>query len=262
MEPKLELLVGDKYALKDNSLILLAGDSNCVSMQAIMGNPLTKEKVAAEGNAIAERIIENTNKEVGYQSIFGVGNLEAALRQAISQENGLENYNIFLYKLPDGVELEKGLATMALAEEAGKQYNEIHERYIVCRESYDKMSDSSRKKELQQKMRFLGEMVREGTDTSSMEYIVAYLAKKTGAEYESIVNDSIEIIEKTNQLSNLGVEVNPARFTLLDWNRELIIATSLSDKEKQSSLRPAIARYKEKIDAMLEAKQKEKGRQI
>jgi hypothetical protein len=261
MEQKLELLVGDRYALKDNSLIILVGDSGCVSLQSSLGNTYTKEKAAAEGNAILERIMENVNKEAGYQSIFGIGNSEAALRQAISLEKEIKDYNIFLYKLPEGVELEKGFSTWSLAEEVIKQYQDLHERYLICRESYGKMSDSNRKIELQQKMRMLADMVKEGKDTSAMEYIVTYLAKKTGSEYESIVNDTIEIIAKTNQLSKLGVEVNPTRFTLLDWNRELLIATSLCNQEKMNSLGQAVAKYKNKINSMLETKQKEKNRQ-
>jgi hypothetical protein len=259
MKQELEMLVGDKYALKDNSLIFLVGDFDCASLQTIMSNPSTHEQAVAEGKAIVERIMGNVTKEIGYQSIFGIGNLEAALRQVVSQEDRPENYNLLLYKLPDGVELGKDLATQTLVEEVGKEYMAFHERYLDCRNSYDDMSDHGRKIELQQKMRLLGEMVKEAKDTADIEYVITYLARKAGPEYVSIANDAIEIIDKTNQLSQLGVQVDPARFTLLDWNRELLKAISLHDQEKIDSLSPAIARHKQKISAMLEAKQKEKN---
>jgi len=253
----LELLAGDRYNLKPESILFIAGTMGVIgSLELIvdqyrpsMGSP---EMMKAAATSFMKGIEEKTRKELGYQSVFGVENQEAALRSTVSELTSDIRYNVFMF-------MEEGKEPMnpdnslnnELINEAKAAYDSIVSAYKTCKRAYDGKDKAELITELQSKLAEISKQIELGKINQITTYAVGYLGRNLGAAYQTIASDALLAVDKHEMLKSLNIESTQVAVAILNWNKDLVRATREGDLQLVTSLRNSLDTYMKRIDAKL-----------
>jgi hypothetical protein len=253
----IELLAGDRYNLKPESILFIAGTMGVLgSLELIvdqyrpsMGSP---DMMKAAARSFMKNIEEKTNKELGYQSIFGVGNQEAALRSTVSELPSGMRYNVFLFR-EEGKEPMKpdGSFNHEVINEAKAAYDSIVLAYKTCKMAYDGKDKAELISELQDNLAEVSKQIESGNINPATTYAVGYLGRNLGAAYQTIASDALLAVDKHEFLKSLNIESTQVAVAILNWNKDLVRATREGDLQLVTSLRNSLDTYMKRIDAKL-----------
>ncbi len=258
----LELLLGDKYNLKPESLLILAGNNGLIVLPEMMTDPYTPLSVSMErqimdAESATHSLEAKTKKEFEYGLLFGIANIETALRSALMDSEDSKTYsryNVFLYK-EEGKEPFHigGTPNKEYINSAEGAYNNLVLLYKTSKSAYESMDPAVLKKELSNKLEQLSK-TKDAIKNPLLIYSLGYVGSRLGGEYGRIAEDALSAIEKSETLRRINLDCSQVLSAIFSWSADLVMDLSSGRGLMAEGLRAAIDKNNKRIDDHIKAR--------